>query len=80
MLVWVTLRMGEPKKGESWYIDDDTPFTWITGEHCMVLVGYNDKYYFFNDPMTGGVVAYKKDISQQRFEVFGMQALRISAE
>ena len=80
VLVWVTLRMGEPKEGESWYIDDDTPFTWTTGEHCMVLVGYNDKYYFFNDPMTGGVVAYKKDLSQQRFEVFGMQSLRLIAE
>ena len=80
VLVWVTLRMEEPKEGESWYIDDDTIFTWTTGEHCMVLVGYNDKYYFFNDPMTDGIVAYKKDLSQQRFEVFGMQSLRLIAE
>lgn len=80
ILVWVTLRMEELEEGESWYIDDDTLFTWMSGEHCMVLVGFDEKYYLFNDPMTGGILAYKKDISQHRFSDMGMQALRIVSE
>ena len=80
LLVWVTLRMEEPQESDSWYIDDDIEFTWKSGEHCVVLVGFNEKYYFFNDPATGGVLAYEKDISQQRFEDMGAQALRIIAE
>ena len=80
LLVWVTLRMEEPLKGEEWYLSGDIPFTWTSGEHCVVLVGFDEKYYFFNDPATGGVVAYKKDISEQRFKDMGAQALRIVNE
>ncbi len=80
LLVWVTLRMEELRESDSWYLDGDTLFTWMSGEHCVVLVGFNDKYYFFNDPATGGILAYEKDISQQRFKDLGMQALRIYIE
>lgn len=80
LLVWVTQRMQELKESQSWYLSDDTLFTWMSGEHCVVLIGYNEKYYFFNDPSTGGMLAYEKEISQQRFEDMGSQALRIIAE
>ena len=78
MLVWVTMRMSEPCEGESWYLPDGSYYTWTSGEHCMVLVGYNDDYYFFNDPLVGRTVAYEKWLCEQRFEEMGSQALFVT--
>jgi len=33
--------MKEPKEGESWYLKDGSLFTWIAGEHFLVLVGFS---------------------------------------
>ena len=78
ILVWVTMNMNEPQLGNSWCLPDGSSYTWTSGEHCIVLVGYNDYYYFFNDPMEGKTVAYEKTLSQQRFEEMGSQALFIT--
>lgn len=78
LLIWATTSMKESYKGKSWYLDDGSLFTWIAGEHCLVLVGYNDSYYFLNDPMSGSTVAYKKNIVEKRFAELGNQAICIS--
>lgn len=78
LLIWATTSMKESYEGKSWCLDDGSVFTWITGEHCLVLVGYNDGYYFLNDPMSGSTVAYKKDIVEKRFAELGNQAIYIS--
>lgn len=77
ILVWATSRMKESKKGKSWYLEDGSKFTWISWEHCLVLVGYNETYYFFNDPMLGSTVAYQKNVVEKRFAELGMQAVYI---
>lgn len=43
----------------------------------MVLAGYNDDCYFFNDPQTGGTQAYQKEVSEKRFKELGSQAVYI---
>ena len=49
VLIWATMGMKESKSGKSWYLTNGERFTWTAGEHCMVLVGYSDEYYFLND-------------------------------
>lgn len=78
LLIWATMRMKESSAGNSWYFENGTAFTWTAGEHCVVLVGYNDGYYFLNDPMSGSTVAYRKDIVEKRFAELGSQAVYIS--
>ncbi len=77
ILIWATMGMKESYDGNKWTLDDGRTFTWIAGEHCLVLVGYNDDYYFLNDPMSGSTVAYKKSIVQRRFSELGSQAVII---
>lgn len=77
ILIWATMNMKESKEGDTWCLEEGTTFTWIAGEHCLVLVGYNDSYYFLNDPMTGSTVAYQRDIVEKRFAELGMQAVYI---
>ncbi|MBQ8551003.1 MAG: C39 family peptidase [Clostridia bacterium] len=78
VLVWVTIGMRQSSPGRSWVLPDGSIFTWMTGEHCMVLIGYNKNFYFFCDPQSGGLAAFEKSISQKRFEELGCQAVIIN--
>ena len=77
LLIWVTMNMKESYEGNSWYLEDGSFFTWIAQEHCLVLVGYNEEFYFVNDPMSGSVVAYQKNIVEKRFAELSNQAVYI---
>jgi uncharacterized protein YvpB len=44
----------------------------------MVLIGYDDRHYYLNDPMSGGTVGYDKSVVEKRYEEMGMQAVYIS--
>lgn len=78
LLIWATMSMKESGVGTKWYLEDGSVFSWIKGEHCLVLVGYNDDYYYLNDPMSGSVVAYQKNIVESRFSELGQQAICIT--
>lgn len=77
LLIWATMGMKPSYKGKSWITPDGDSFTWTACEHCLVLVGYNDRFYFFNDPQSGTAVAYEKALAEQRFAELGMQAVYI---
>lgn len=51
-----------PKKGVAWnYPDGSGKFEEIIGEHCFVLIGYDDKYVYLNDPSMGQNVKQPRD-------------------
>lgn len=78
LLIWATSSMRASERGNSWYLDHKTPFTWIAGEHCLVLVGYDEHFYFLNDPASGSTVGYQRAVVEKRFAELGSQALLIS--
>ncbi len=80
LLIWATTGMKKPSAGNTWYFKNGERFTWIAGEHCLVLVGYDDDFYYLNDPTSGSTVAYQKHIVEQRFEELGCQAILIVPE
>ena len=77
VMLWATMGMKESKEGTTWYLENGETFTWISGEHCLVLIGYNDKFYFLNDPQLGSTVAYEKELVEKRFEALKRQAVYI---
>ncbi|NTU90119.1 MAG: C39 family peptidase [Actinobacteria bacterium] len=79
ILIWATINMVESYETASWSVTgtDDT-FTWIANEHCLVLVGYDEDYYYFNDPYnSNGIVSYEKALVEQRYAELGMQAIAV---
>lgn len=68
VIFWACIDMKEPIIGPSWKLHDTgETFTWISNEHCMLLVGYDDEGYYFNDPYEEhGVVRYPKEIVEDR--------------
>lgn len=77
LLIWATMGMKAAATGNAWVLEDGSIYTWIAGEHCLVLVGYNEDCYYLNDPMSGSVVCFEKEVVQKRFEELGSQAVYI---
>lgn len=81
VLIWASMEMIPTRIGDQWTVPDTgETITWMTPEHCLVLVGYNEEYYFFNDPSENkGLVCYPKDLAEQRYQELGQQAVVISS-
>ena len=75
VIYWACIDMREQIIGPDWkLLDSGEDFTWISNEHCMLLVGYDDENYYFNDPYDGhGVIPYPKEIAEDRHKAqYGM--------
>ena len=84
VMVWATTWMMEPYDAESWivdYVDENAQykegdlFTWKQIEHCLVLIGYDEKEYYFADSCEKGISHFKKELCQQRYEEIGTMAI-----
>lgn len=87
VLVWVTIDMGESYLTDTWYLTDEKnkitnkKYRWRAEEHCMVLVGYDEKYYYLNDPLSANkTVKYKKSLVEKRYEEIGCYSLIIRSD
>ena len=79
VIFWACIDMREPVTGPQWRLRDAGEwFTWISNEHCMLLVGYDDEKYYFNDPHNGnGLTGYARDIVETRRRAQHMQAVGV---
>lgn len=79
VLIWATMNMKEPYVGKSWVVKSTgKKFQWVAGEHSLVLVGYDRKNYYFNDPYeSNGLIAFDKSLVQMRYKSLGKQAVAI---
>lgn len=68
VIYWACIDMREPIIGPNWkLLDSGEDFTWISNEHCMLLVGYDENNYYFNDPYENhGLIGYPRDIVESR--------------
>jgi len=77
VIVWATMDMRPVTSGNSWHFENGQYYVWPAGEHCLLLVGYDERSYYFNDPMYGKVVSYHKNLVEQRYAALGKQSLVI---
>ena len=77
VVFWGTINMLELVFTQSWILPNGEEFTWPGREHCMVLVGFDEHYYYINDPYTGQTVSYEKWVVEARHEALGLQSLVI---
>lgn len=84
VMVWATTYMQEPYIKESWvvdYVDENAAHkigdtvSWQMHEHCLVLVGFDEKNYYFADSAAGKLASYDKATTEKRYEQIGKQAI-----
>lgn len=78
VLVWASINMLNLFPYRGWYLEDedgnptDEWYDWLANEHCLVLVGYDADYYYFNDPYKySAPVAYSREIVEEKNAVVG---------
>ena len=78
VLVWATIGMAEPEEDITFTIEDSREqFTWIYPLHCLLLTGWDDDCYYFNDPLEGQNVKYDRWACEVAYEALGRQALAV---
>lgn len=77
VIVWATVNMSEPRYYEQWKLQDGT-YSWIGGEHCLVITGYNksENIVYVMDPLKGSV-KYDATLFKTRYEQLFSQAVVI---
>jgi len=79
VLIWVTIGMKESKDGMTYLLEDGTPYTWRSQEHCVVLCGYDEKNYYIMDPLADGeIVGYSKGLVEMRYKEMKQSAVVIT--
>ena len=68
VLLWITINLRPFIEGPSGRLTGSGKlFTWRSNEHCLLLVGYDDEHFYFNDPWENrGVVAVEKALARKR--------------
>lgn len=59
VVVWCVKNAGNLKEGVTWNYEGGT-FKELVGEHCAVLIGYDEDYVYLNDPSAGENVKQSK--------------------
>ena len=77
VVLWGTVQMKPVERTTTWLLPDGSEFTWKSREHCMLLVGYDERYYYFNDPLEGKSVRYPKADVESAYGELYSQALAV---
>lgn len=84
VMVWETTYMQEPYVKDSWivdYVDENSKLkigdteSWQQNEHCMVLIGFDEKNYYFCDSVAGKIASYDRKTAEERYSQIGKQAI-----
>ncbi len=75
VIIWATIDMKEIVQGPSWELENGDEFTWLQPEHSLLLVGFDENYYYFNDPLNGAQVGYEKSAVETAYTAMGQQAV-----
>ncbi|WP_156990080.1 C39 family peptidase [Caproicibacter fermentans] len=77
VIMWATMYMNPPYIGSTWTFNG-RPIQWIAPEHCLLLVGYDDNNYIFNDPLqTQALKFYSKSSVEAAYKGLSSQAIVI---
>ena len=79
VIFWACIDMREPIIGPEWKLKETgETFTWISNEHCLLLVGEDETGFYFNDPHGNhGVICYEKELVENRHKAQMLQAVAV---
>ena len=68
VIYWASIDLKETYAGPEWIVADTGKlFVWRSNEHCMLLVGYDEENYYFNDPWHNHrTIGYEKKLVEKR--------------
>ena len=81
VILWATVGMTGSVSYSYWATPEGKSITYNNSLHCLILVGYDKEYYYFNDPLRkiGDVnyFAYARSDVEAAYQMLGKQAVVI---
>ena len=78
VIIWATMYMEYPQDSIQWYLPDGHLFTFKAPEHALVLIGYDENYYYFSDSLQyQDVVCYGREMTERAYSGLLLQAVVI---
>ncbi|MBQ7969100.1 MAG: C39 family peptidase [Clostridia bacterium] len=85
VIIWATVGMVDSSNDSyyaEWVTENGKNIRYNRKLHCLLLVGYDKEYYFFNDPMkmhTNGTkyTGYKRTAVEKAYNILGKQSVVI---
>ena len=78
VIVWCTLDAKDLIEGDTWQFPDGRgEYKELIGEHCAVLIGYDDENVYLNDPIAGKNVSQPRDKFENNWVKLHSQAIII---
>lgn len=76
VLVWTTINLSIPYISQTWiYKETGETINWISGEHAVVVIGYNNNEVIVSDPYTGMIRYFDKNLFKERYNYLGKRAI-----
>lgn len=77
VILWATTAMQRPTRIRNWSYKGKS-IQWISPMHCLLLIGYDETHYIFNDPLQmGAPTYYSKESVEQAYSIMHKQAIVI---
>lgn len=80
VVFWATIDMNEPYHLRDWFTEEGRKIEWINPMHCLLLIGYDETGYIFNDPTGGEREHYSRAQVERAYQAQGRQAVIIQKE
>lgn len=77
VVFWATIDMKTPYHLRDWYTEEGRKIEWVNPMHCLLLIGYDEDGYVFNDPTGGERAYYTKEQVEVAYRAQGSQAVVI---
>lgn len=77
VILWATVDMTNDFSLATEWVADGEEFAWHRYSHCLVLTGYTQQSYIFQDPLRGQI-SYDRAASENSFTALGCQAIVIT--
>lgn len=77
VLIWATAGMRRAFVSAQWETTSGNQIEWKSPMHCLLLVGYDDKYYYFHDPQVAANTRYSRSACETAYAAQGKQAVVI---
>lgn len=78
VILWATNDMRPLQQGSRWQaINGDYTVTWQYPMHCLLLVGYDDNGYYFNDPAAAKARKFSRISVENAYKAMNMQSIAI---
>lgn len=75
--IWGTIENLPVVLRDTWVTPTGEEYQWRGNGHCMILVGFSKTHVLLNDPYTGSLRRFDREIFLQRWQDMGQQGIAI---